>query len=128
ASAMRPPRPAPLADEEPARAADDAVIEALAMEAEPKADAEPAAHALVPMTTVFDCDLSRVLAHRRKLRRDNVELLTTSYFVTALAAAVAKAPALAGGETRRFGVSLTTADGRLRNSVLEVPDTMPEPL
>src|SRR6188508_2934886 len=87
---------------------------------------EPAAHAVVPMTTVFDCDLSRVLAHRRKLRRDNVELLTISYFLTALAAAVAKVPALAGGETPRFGVSLTTADGRIRGSVLEVPDTMPE--
>jgi len=121
-----PARTAP--DDDVAPSDDGAFLDVLAIEAEPQAAAEPASHALVPMTTVFDCDLSRVLAHRRKLRRDNVELLTTSYFVTALAAAVAKAPALAGGETPRFGVSLTTADGRLRNSVLEVPDTMPEPL
>jgi len=121
-----PARTAP--DDDVAPSEDGAFLDVLAIEAEPQAAAEPASHALVPMTTVFDCDLSRVLAHRRKLRRDNVELLTTSYFVTALAAAVAKAPALAGGETPRFGVSLTTADGRLRNSVLEVPDTMPEPL
>jgi len=120
-----PTRTAPP-DADIAPSEDGAVLEVLAMEAEPLAAAEPASHALVPMTTVFDCDLSRVLAHRRRLRRDNVELLTTSYFLTALAAAVAKAPALAGGETPRFGVALTTADGRLRNSVLEVPDTMPE--
>jgi 2-oxoglutarate dehydrogenase E2 component (dihydrolipoamide succinyltransferase) len=120
-----PPRAAPP-DDDVAPPEDGAFVEVLGIEAEPKAAAEPASHALVPMTTVFDCDLSRVLAHRRKLRRDNVELLTTSYFLTALAAAVARAPALAGGETARFGVSLTTADGRLRGSVLEVPDTMPE--
>jgi 2-oxoglutarate dehydrogenase E2 component (dihydrolipoamide succinyltransferase) len=122
-----PQRPTTPPDDDPAPAADDAVLEALAMEAEPKADAEPAAHALVPMTTVFDCDVSRVLAHRRKLRRDNAELLTISYFLTALAAAVEKVPALAGGETPRFGVSLTAADGRIRSSVLEVPDTTQPP-
>jgi 2-oxoglutarate dehydrogenase E2 component (dihydrolipoamide succinyltransferase) len=113
-------------ENDPAPPEDDAIRDVVVMDAEPQAAAEPAAHAVVPMTTVFDCDLSRVLAHRRKLRRDNVELLTTSYFLTALAAAIAKVPALAGGETPRFGVSLTTADGRLRGSVLEVPDTMPE--
>jgi len=120
-----PPRAAPP-DNDEAPSEDDPILEVLAMEAEPQAAAEPAAHAVVPMTTVFDCDLSRVLAHRRKLRRDNVDLLTTSYFLTALSAAVAKVPALAGGETPRFGVSLTTADGRIRGSVLAVPDTTPE--
>lgn len=121
-----PPRAAPP-DSDAAPADDDAILEVLATEAEPQAGAEPAAHAVVPMTTVFDCDVSRVLAHRRKLRRDNVELLTISYFLTALAAAVAKVPALAGGETPRFGVSLTTADGRIRGSVLEVPDPTERP-
>jgi hypothetical protein len=90
--------------------------------------AEPAAHAAFPTTTVFDCDLSRVLAHRRKLRGDNVELLTTSYFLTALAAALEAAPEITAREPARFGISLTTADGRLRGSVLEVPETLAEPL
>ncbi|HVJ30644.1 MAG TPA: E3 binding domain-containing protein [Gammaproteobacteria bacterium] len=120
--------------------ADDAGFEPVATPAEPQSPvepetsatdpptAEPAAHAAVPTTTVFECDMSRVLAHRRKLRRDNVELLTTSYFLTALAAALEKAPELTTGESVRFGVSLTTADGRLRTSVLEVPDTLPEAL
>jgi pyruvate/2-oxoglutarate dehydrogenase complex dihydrolipoamide acyltransferase (E2) component len=80
------------------------------------------------MTTVFDCDLSRVLAHRRRLRRENIELTTTSYVLTALAAALEKAPELTAGEPVRFGASLTTADGRLRNSVLGIPDTLPESL
>lgn len=96
--------------------------------AEPSVVAEPATHAAFPTTTVFDCDLSRVLAHRRKLRGDNVELLTTSYIVTALAVGLEAAPEITAGEPARFGVSLTTADGRLRGSVLEVPETLPEPL
>jgi 2-oxoglutarate dehydrogenase E2 component (dihydrolipoamide succinyltransferase) len=95
---------------------------------EPPTAPERAGHGAVPTTTVFDCDLSRALTHRRKLRRDNVELLTTSYFLTAFAAALEAAPELAAGKPARFGVSLTTADGRLRTSVLEVPDTLPESL
>jgi pyruvate/2-oxoglutarate dehydrogenase complex dihydrolipoamide acyltransferase (E2) component len=95
---------------------------------EPPAAAEPAARTAIPTTTVFDCDISRVVAHRRKLRRDSVEVLTTSYVLTALAAALDEAPELTAGETARFGVSLTTADGRVRTSVLGVPDTLPESL
>jgi 2-oxoglutarate dehydrogenase E2 component (dihydrolipoamide succinyltransferase) len=95
---------------------------------EPPAAVARAAHAAAPTTTVFDCDLSRALAHRRKLRGDNVELLTTSYFVTALAAALESAPEITAGELARFGVSLSTADGRLRGSVLGIPDTLPESL
>jgi 2-oxoglutarate dehydrogenase E2 component (dihydrolipoamide succinyltransferase) len=105
-----------------------AAVAAIAPVPQPPPAVERAAHAATPTTTVFDCDLSRVLAHRRKLRRDNVELLMTSYFVTALAAALEKAPELTAGELARFGVSLTTADGRLRGSVLAIPDTLPESL
>ena len=95
---------------------------------EPPVATEPAAHAAVPTTTVFDCDLTRALGHRRKLRRDNVELLTTSYFLTALAAALQQAPEMTRGQLARFGVSLTTSDGQLRTSALEMPDTLPESL
>jgi pyruvate/2-oxoglutarate dehydrogenase complex dihydrolipoamide acyltransferase (E2) component len=128
---------APDADVEPSH--DDDAIALIAPRAEPlaivdpdtpaaearAAAAEPATHAAVPTTTVFECDMSRVLAHRRRLRGDNVELLTTSYFLTALAAAFEKAPELTAGEPARFGVSLTAADGRLRTSVLQVPETLP---
>jgi 2-oxoglutarate dehydrogenase E2 component (dihydrolipoamide succinyltransferase) len=124
-------RDAPVRAAEPgdnAELASGERVETVAPALETQITAEPAAHAAIPTTTVFDCDLSRVLAHRRKLRRDNVELLTTSYFVTALAAALEAAPEITAGEPARFGVSLTTADGRLRCSVLAVPDTLPEAL
>jgi 2-oxoglutarate dehydrogenase E2 component (dihydrolipoamide succinyltransferase) len=125
-------------DPDEVQSADDAAIDTVETTPEPQAATEPepttteppavaapAARTAAPTTTVFECDMSRVLAHRRKLRRDNVELLTTSYFLTALAAALEQAPELSAGEPARFGVALTTADGRLRTSVLEVPDTLP---
>ena len=127
------------AESDEVQSAGDAVIDTAGMTSEPQAAVEPettttepppvatpTAHTAAPTTTVFECDMSRVLAHRRKLRRDNVELLMTSYFLTALAAALEQTPELSAGEPARFGISLTTADGRLRTSVLEVPDTLPE--
>ena len=108
--------------------APEAAFDPEARATEPPVATEPAAHAAVPTTTVFDCDLTRALAHRRKLRRDNVELLTTSYFLTALAAALEQGPEMTRGQLARFGVSLTTSDGQLRTSALEVPDTLPESL
>jgi hypothetical protein len=74
----------------------------------------------IPTTTVFDCDLSRVLSHRKRLRRDNVELLTTSYFLTALAAALDSAPEITAGHPPRFGLSLSTTGGALRSALLDV--------
>jgi 2-oxoglutarate dehydrogenase E2 component (dihydrolipoamide succinyltransferase) len=62
-------------------------------------------------TTVFECDLSRVLAHRKKLRGDDIDVLLTSYFLLACADALAVAPELTAGGAARFGVHLTTADG-----------------
>jgi pyruvate/2-oxoglutarate dehydrogenase complex dihydrolipoamide acyltransferase (E2) component len=117
---------------------DDAVLEPREAPPQPAVDPAPtsakppaaaaAAHAVAPMTTVFECDLSRVLAHRRKLRGENIELTTTSYFLTALAAVLGRAPELTAGEPVRFGASLATSDGRLRSSVLGVPDTLPQSL
>jgi pyruvate/2-oxoglutarate dehydrogenase complex dihydrolipoamide acyltransferase (E2) component len=77
------------------------------------------AHSAVPTSTVFDCDLSRVLSHRKKLRLDDVELLTTSYVLTALAAALDSIPEITAGEPPRFGVSLTTTQGELRSAYLD---------
>ena len=81
--------------------------------------AEAPVHAATPTSTVFDCDLNRVLSHRKRLRRDNVELLTTSYFLTALAATLDSAPSITSGHPPRFGLSLTTADGALRSALLD---------
>jgi 2-oxoglutarate dehydrogenase E2 component (dihydrolipoamide succinyltransferase) len=73
----------------------------------------------LPTSTVFDCDLTRVLAHRKKLRLDDVEVLTTSYFLTALAEALDATPEITAGHAPRFGVELTTADGELRSAFLD---------
>ena len=78
-----------------------------------------AATAHVPTSTIFDCDLGRVLAHRKKLRGEEIELLTTSYFLTALAAALDAAPEITAGHAPRFGVLLTTTDGGLRSALLD---------
>jgi len=78
------------------------------------------ASAAAPLSTVFDCDLSRVLAHRKKLRGENVELLTTSYVLTALASALDAVPEITAGQPPRFGVHVTSADGTLRWALLDV--------
>jgi pyruvate/2-oxoglutarate dehydrogenase complex dihydrolipoamide acyltransferase (E2) component len=70
-------------------------------------------------TTVFDCDLSRVLSHRKRLRRDEVEVLLTSYFLAALAEAHIAAPELTGGALPSFGVWLTTADDGQRTALVD---------
>ena len=79
----------------------------------------PPATAHVPTSTVFECDLSRALAHRKKLRLGETELTTTSYFLTALAAALDATPEITGGHAPRFGILLTTADGGLRSGLLD---------
>jgi 2-oxoglutarate dehydrogenase E2 component (dihydrolipoamide succinyltransferase) len=78
-----------------------------------------AATAQVPTSTVFDCDLGRVLAHRKKLRLEEIELLTTSYFLTALVAALEAAPEITAGHAPHFGVLLTMTDGGLRSASLD---------
>ena len=92
----------------------------------PPRTAEAPAYDVVPTSTVFDCDLSRVLAHPRKLRLEDAELLTTSYFLTALAAALDAAPEITTREPPRFGVWLTTVDGERRSSFLDAPSVLPE--
>lgn len=114
-----PARPADTGDD--AELADD---DGARLETSP-AEQRPAASALaavtdrgIPTTTVFDCDLSRVLSHRKKLRGNDVELLMTSYFLTALTAALDSAPEITAGHPPRFGLSLSTSDGGLRSALL----------
>jgi 2-oxoglutarate dehydrogenase E2 component (dihydrolipoamide succinyltransferase) len=88
-----------------------------------------APHSALPTSSVFECDMTRVLAHRKRLRRDHNELLTTtSYFLTALAGALEATPELSVDAPVRFGVWLTTPDGELRSSLVDLPEPMPEAL
>jgi pyruvate/2-oxoglutarate dehydrogenase complex dihydrolipoamide acyltransferase (E2) component len=99
------PRPAPMEPDD----SDAAVTE---QPAAPEELAPKSGGAAV--TTVFECDLSRVLKDRNRLRADNVELLLASYFVTACVEALAVVPEIAPEALPRIGVELTTAEGDTR--------------
>lgn len=102
---------------------------ALTGDAEPPEDAgrnlprtaatEPPVRIAVPTSTIFDCDFGRALAHRKRLRADNVDLLTTSYWLTALATALDSAPEITAGHPPRFGVWLSMPEGALRFALLD---------
>ncbi|MEO8465601.1 MAG: E3 binding domain-containing protein [Gammaproteobacteria bacterium] len=113
------PRPAPL--------------EADILDDEPPVDSPAAAITPVavsgpPITTVFECDLARVLAHRKRLRTDNVELLLTSYFVAACVEALSAVPELTFGAAPCIGIELTTADGEARPLKLDASGVTAEPI
>lgn len=119
-----PPRPAARDDDDGGLDDDDlrdgSPLENAANEPPRPSAAGTLARVAVPTSAVFDCDLGRVLAHRKKLRAENVELLTTSYFLTALAAALDEAPEITAGHPARFGVWITSPDGTLRSALLDV--------
>jgi pyruvate/2-oxoglutarate dehydrogenase complex dihydrolipoamide acyltransferase (E2) component len=86
--------------------------------------AEAEAAVEIPTSTVFDCDLSRVLAHRKRLRGENVELLTTSYFLAALATVLDTGPELVGAAPL-LGVLRSTADGELYSALVDTAKVSP---
>jgi 2-oxoglutarate dehydrogenase E2 component (dihydrolipoamide succinyltransferase) len=83
----------------------------------------------VPTTTVFECDVSRVLSHRKRERRADVELLLSSYFIAACLEALHAVPEIAAGppepatpesagRSPRLGVLLATTDGGVRSALV----------
>jgi 2-oxoglutarate dehydrogenase E2 component (dihydrolipoamide succinyltransferase) len=88
--------------------------------AEPALSPDSSAAPAAPITTtVFECDLSRVLAHRKRLRGDDVDVLLTSYFVVACLDALEAVPELTAGEQARFDVQLTAAGAEPRSLRLD---------
>jgi pyruvate/2-oxoglutarate dehydrogenase complex dihydrolipoamide acyltransferase (E2) component len=89
---------------------------------------EPAAAAAAAATTVYECDVSHVLAHRKAQRRNNVETLITSYFLVACGEALRAVPeAVAGGgdgSDVQLGVLLAAADGEERTTLVDAVDTI----
>jgi len=91
--------------------------------AAPSADTATGAAHGVPQTTVFECDLSRVLSHRKHERRNDVEFSLTSYFLAACVPALRVVPEVAASQSadpRRLGVILAAADGSLRRTLVAV--------
>jgi len=95
----------------------------------PLEDAETEAAHAMPTTTVFECDVSRVLSHRKRERRGDVELLLASYFIAACLDALGSVPELAAGVpdsaqpksdelAPRLGVLLATTDGSVRRALI----------
>lgn len=101
--------------------------EAASSSVERSSASEPAQAA--PTTTVFECDVSRVLSHRKRERRGDIELLLASYFVAACVEALSAAPEITAGVpdaalpasaelAPRLGVLLATTDGSVRRSLV----------
>ncbi|HEY8520133.1 MAG TPA: E3 binding domain-containing protein [Gammaproteobacteria bacterium] len=87
----------------------------------PRAEPEPVT--LAPVTTVFECDLGAVLAHRKQLRQRNVDVVLTSYFLVAASEALRAVPEAAEGhEPVRIGAVLTFAEGRIQTAMVDAPD------
>ena len=78
-----------------------------------------------PMTTVFECDVSRVLAHQRlECERGNPVLLTT-YFAFACARAMTLLRDAGGNDSEDLGVVLPRDDGTAVSAVVADVDEQP---
>jgi 2-oxoglutarate dehydrogenase E2 component (dihydrolipoamide succinyltransferase) len=88
----------------------------------PEQSPTASAFAAPPATTVFECDLSRVLGHRKQQRRNNAELLLTSYYLAACIEALKAVPEVAPGRNgtpAALGVWLHSSDGDVRTTLIE---------
>jgi len=105
-----------VAEEPPAEVLHDEPAPAIAA-------AAPDAAVLAIMSTVFECDLSRVLAHRKRERSNRVDRLITSYFLVACAEASRTTAELTDGRGARFGVDLAAAEGASHSLFVDTEDT-----
>jgi 2-oxoglutarate dehydrogenase E2 component (dihydrolipoamide succinyltransferase) len=71
------------------------------------------------VSTVFECDLGRVLAHRQRRNEGDAEPLLTSYFLVAFESALREAPQLSPTGPACFGVELTIPDGNVNRSLAD---------
>jgi 2-oxoglutarate dehydrogenase E2 component (dihydrolipoamide succinyltransferase) len=72
-----------------------------------------------PTTTVFECDVSRVLAHQRLMREQGQDVVLTSYFVFACTAALNLLSEMQlENDSANLGLSLTAPDGSAVTAVI----------
>jgi 2-oxoglutarate dehydrogenase E2 component (dihydrolipoamide succinyltransferase) len=88
------------------------------------ATAAAPASAIQPMTTVFECDVSRVMSHRKQLRQSGTDMLSTSYYLVGCAEALRIVPETASSDGAaaawpRFGVLLASTEGEVRSTLVE---------
>lgn len=85
------------------------------------------------MTTVFECDLSRVMSHRKQLRQSGTDVLLTSYYLVGCAEALRAVPEIGASDGNaaarpRFGVLLASAEHELRSSLVDASAAANGPL
>ena len=116
------PGPAESTDSFVAHAATDAAAEAAGRVPAFVIDAQAAA---VPATTVFECDLGAVLAHRQREKGQGRDVSLTAYFAAAGAHALRHVPDLpeASGRVVRIAVH-RLVDGRAEMRVLTDADAL----
>jgi 2-oxoglutarate dehydrogenase E2 component (dihydrolipoamide succinyltransferase) len=85
-----------------------------------------AAHALVtPVTSVFECDMSAVLSHRKRMLAEKTDYLLTSYYLVACAAALRGVPEANGGSAViDVAVALSAPGARTVMPVLQRADML----
>jgi 2-oxoglutarate dehydrogenase E2 component (dihydrolipoamide succinyltransferase) len=118
------------------RFGDETIVEARGASAPYRGDVEDgfrsapaaidaAAPAAVPATTVFECDLTRALLHRKTQRRNNVETLVTSYLLAACGEALRAVPEVVTCEhaDAQLGVLAASAEGE-RTTLVDAFDTV----
>jgi 2-oxoglutarate dehydrogenase E2 component (dihydrolipoamide succinyltransferase) len=99
-----------------------------------KSSAAPEVAHAAPTTTVFECDVSRLLSHRKRERerQGDGEPLLASYFIAACLEALGALPEIADDlacsarhqtAAPRLGVSLTTTEGSVRRALVGTPAT-----
>ena len=74
-----------------------------------------------PTTTVFECDLSSVLAHRKRARQRGKELLLTSYYLAACTEALEAVPEVCV-DSLVIGVALASTSGETRTGAVDASE------
>src|SRR5690606_23327812 len=74
-------------------------------------------------TTLFECDMTNVLAHRKRQREAGADIVLTSYYLVACSEALRAVPEVTDRQTpARLGAVLSYPDGSLQSAIVDAPD------
>ena len=76
-------------------------------------------HGAIPVTSIFECDMTAVLAHRKQMLAQKSDFLLTSYYIVAAAVALRALPEVNGSSPQiDIAVALTAPGGSTATPVL----------
>src|SRR5690606_10926487 len=88
-------------------------------------DPIPRPSTLAPITTVFECNMTAALTHRKQMLSGKAELLLTSYYLLACVKALQAVPEANGGAPEiNIAVALAGNEGRTVTPVIYHADTL----